>query len=153
MAGTLHDEVFGDVAWGASEYCSGTLKFLGAATPWSLELDCNDDPTAQDFEDAIELSKAIYRKLTPSWEIESRKEAARQVLASVYLQSQEAPPSDQIAKLVEDMQIDRIDFLCSPGDNTANVTLRYTSPKVFPSQKIAVQFDEHLKPWEVTLQS
>ena len=153
MAGRFHDEVFGDVDWGASEYCSGTFTFLGVATPWSLELDCSDDPTAQDFEHAIELSKAIYRKLTANWELESRKEAARQVLASVYLQSQEAPPSDEIAKLVEDMQIDRIDFLYTSGDDTANVTLRYTSPKVFPAQKVAVQFDEHLKPWEVTLQS
>jgi hypothetical protein len=153
MAGTLHDDVFGDFDWGNTEYCSGTLTFLGATIPWSLELDCSEDPTARDFEDAIPLAKATYRKLTAAWELESRKEAARQVLASVYHQSQEAPPSDQIAKLVEDMQIDRIDFLCTSGNDTANVTLRYTSPKVFPAQKIVVQFDEHLKPWEVTLQS
>lgn len=152
MAGALHDEVFGEFVWGDREYCSGTLKFLGAAVPWSLELDGSEDPTAQDFEDALRAAKQVYRQMTADWELESRREAARQALDAVYLQSQEHAPPDQIAKLVEDMQVDRLDFLFTPGHDTANVTLGYTSPKTFPNQKVMVQFDEQLKPWEVTLQ-
>ena len=152
MAGALKDEVFGEFDWGGREYCSGTLTFLGTAIQWSIELDCSEEPTVQDFEDALRAAKQVYGRLTPDWELDSRNEAARQVLDSVYHQSEEEAPPDQIAKLVGDMHVDKLEFMFTPGDDTANVSLRYTSPKTFPNQKIMVQFDEHLKAWEVTLQ-
>lgn len=153
MAGTLHDDVFGDFAWGDTEYCSGTVQWFGVTIPWSIELDCGGAPTARDFEDAVRRAKHAFGKLTPASELESRQAAARQVLDAVYHQSAEQAPPDHVTRLVEDMRIDSIDFSFAPRDAPATITLTYTSQKVLPAQKIVVQFDEKLKPWEATLQT
>lgn len=149
--GDCYSLSFSNLKWNKDGECwDGYVTFVEQEYPTSIDFDCVE-PAKDEQNAAIALADASFGALSTEWEIECRRQAARECTDCAYSQSDYNPTDTDYEELFQDMKLNSLSFTYFADEERVGGTLVYPAAKCFPDMRLQVNFLQDLSIDEVMI--